>query len=522
MTRQRVSRILTCFYLIPFSFVVLFNIFNSLLRTTYFDLYQYVEAARYRWDGPLPVIAAGILLVFFWMICKLGWDQKGNTIRLAIGFSGMYCLFFVLLFRCVVSCDSEALSDIAIEFLQGNYRTFEQGGYLYRYSFQVGMVALLELIYKIFGIENFIVFQLINIVCIQVILYMLNKITGELFGDERIVSLEAYLSVGMFPLFLFATFVYGDIIGWAFGVGSIYFIIRYLRTDRWHNILKSAVLLAFGIVVKSNINILLVAASIAILLHAVEKKNYKMLAWIAGIVLISQTGVVIVNGIYAGRAGLEEYPEGIPRIAWVAMSMQEGDEGGYACGWYNGYNWSVYEENGFDRQQTIRACMENLSYSAEKFLSDRGFALEFFYKKFTSQWNAPTFQSMITNEWNSRYVENLSQLAHFFIYGLGRDILYEIMNCYHFFMFLCTGVYCWFSLKEWSLERAYFVLNIFGGFLFHMIWEAQARYILGYFVLMLPLAAWGLERILSGLSKIPYIKIDADNNYQKQKKTGGN
>lgn len=36
------------------------------------------------------------------------------------------------------------------------------------------------------------------------------------------------------------------------------------------------------------------------------------------------------------------------------------------------------------------------------------------------------------------------------------------------------------------------MLNIFGGFLFHMLWEAQARYILGYFILLLPLTAYGL------------------------------
>lgn len=104
---------------------------------------------------------------------------------------------------------------------------------------------------------------------------------------------------------------------------------------------------------------------------------------------------------------------------------------------------------------------------------------------------------MITNEWNSRHAENLSPLADFFIYGTGRNILYGIMNVYHFLLFLCTGVFCWFSRKSWSLEKAYFILNIFGGFLFHMIWEAQSRYILGYFVLMLPLAAFGLEQILN-------------------------
>lgn len=66
MNRQKGIKILTYFYLLPFGIMVLFNIFNSLLRTTYFDLYQYVEAARYRWDAPLFLIAvsAGILAFF--------------------------------------------------------------------------------------------------------------------------------------------------------------------------------------------------------------------------------------------------------------------------------------------------------------------------------------------------------------------------------------------------------------------------------------------------------------------------
>ena len=34
-----------------------------------------------------------------------------------------------------------------------------------------------------------------------------------------------------------------------------------------------------------------------------------------------------------------------------------------------------------------------------------------------------------------------------------------------------------------------------------MIWEAKARYVLGYFVLMLPIAAFGLGRLLEFTDK---------------------
>ena len=39
------------------------------------------------------------------------------------------------------------------------------------------------------------------------------------------------------------------------------------------------------------------------------------------------------------------------------------------------------------------------------------------------------------------------------------------------------------------------MITIFGGFLFHMLWEAKGRYILPYFVMMLPMAAVGLSML---------------------------
>lgn len=501
--RRKLVKIVTYFYLVPLAVMIVFNTINSLLRTTYFELYKDMETAKYKWDQPfLVLMAAGVLLLTIYLVRKAGWFGKLSRYLLAaVLFSGIISTLIVLKVRGIAICDGDALSNIAVEFMKGNYETFSEGEYLFNYSFQIGMVAFLEVIYRIFGIENYLVFQIINVISIMIFIWMLGKITDELFEAKRISRMEAVLSLGMLPLFLFSTFVYGDIIGWAFGISAIFFVIRYLKTDRWQFILAASVLLSMGIVVKSNINILVVASVIAILLNAVYKKRFRSLLWIVVIIVVSQLGMGAVQAVYVQRAGLSKYPEGIPRIAWVAMSMQETDEGGYACGWYNGYNWDVYRKNDYDRARTTQACVENLKQSLHKLMHEQKYALNFVYKKFTSQWNAPTFQAMITNEWSMRHTENDSVLAHFFVFGRGRDILYELMNIYHFFLFFCTSAYFLLNRRKWSLPKAYYALNIFGGFLFHMIWEAQSRYILGYFVLMLPLAACGCESLLAYIEK---------------------
>lgn len=462
-----------------------------------------METAKYKWDHPffLLVILA-LLFVALYILWKNRWFDRAKWLPFAtVGFGGAVSLLIVLLVQGTAICDGKTLSDIAVEFMQGNYRAFEQGEYLYHYSFQIGMVAFLEMIYRIFGIENYLAFQILNVVAIVAFLWMLSKITGELFEDERIRRIEALLSMGMLPLFLFSTFVYGDVIGWAFGSGAIYCMIRFLKSDNWKNAFLAAVLLAAGIVVKSNISILLVAAVIAVILHVICNNRYKMLLLVLIMLVLSKVFAGAVEAVYVQRADLSEYPAGIPKVAWVAMSMQETDEGGYACGWYNSYNWVIYDQCDYDRQATTKACMDNLKQSLNKFAHEQKYALSYFYKKFTSQWNAPTFQAMISNEWSTRHTDKTTPLAHYFIFEDGRDILYELMNIYHFFLFFCTSAYFLLNRGKWSLPKAYFALNIFGGFLFHMIWEAQSRYILGYFVLMLPLAACGCERLLEWIEK---------------------
>lgn len=501
MEKNKTVKILTYFYLFPFIAIVVFGALNSLFRTTYFDLYQYAEIAKYKSDHPIfLIIAAGCIVGVLIFINKSNRINEKNVTAAALIWAGFVSLGSVLLFRCIAKCDSEFLSQAAISMLENNYEAFLQGGYLYIYPFQLGFTAVMELIYRIFGVENYMVFELINVICVLDIVRKLGKITGELFEEKQTCQIEMLLSMGLLPLFLLATFIYGDIPGWCMGINAIYLIVRYLKTDKWQEILKASVWLAFGIIMKSNLNIMVVAAVIAIILHAMQKKDVKILLWAAELLVVSQLGMMAVNGIYEIRIG-ESLPEGTPKITWIAMGMQEMPEGEVAAGWYNGYNWNTYASNGYDRELTAQAATEDLKASLSQFISNPRYALSFFYEKFTSQFNDPTFMSLLTNEWYSRNVEPQSRLAIWFLYGGGRTFLSILMNLVHFVIFFGAAVFCFLDLRNWRLEKAYFILNIFGGILFHMLWEAKARYVLLYFILLLPLAACGYAKLISQISR---------------------
>lgn len=503
-TKQRILKILTACYLIPLSAVLLFNAGNSLLRTTYFDLYDDMNTARYRWDHPLAVLAVAVLiLAILLLVSRTKWFRDGKQNHFAWIFAGVGCLFslvIVLLVQGTAICDGGTISSIVVQFMRDDYSAFQQGEYMYNYSFQIGFAALLELIYRIFGMENYLAYQIFNCIAVGVILLCLNRITGMLF-TERAQKLEALLSIGMLPLFFYAIYVYGDEIGLAFGIAGAERVLTYLKKEQPKALIPAAIYFACGMEVKSNVAIMVVAAGIAVILYAVSKKRFRDLLFLLLFALLPALLTSGVKTLYAQRAGLTEYPEGIPKVAWMAMSFQETDEGGIACGWYNGYNWSVYASNGYDAEQTQAACMENLKSSFEKMAHEQRYALDFLYKKFTSQWNAPDCQSMIDAEWSTRHSQHTTALAHWLLYDTGREMILFFMNGYHFLLFFLAGIWALTLRKHWSQEAAYFALNIFGGLLFHMIWEAMARYILAYYVMLLPLAACGAEEVYTHVKR---------------------
>ena len=162
--RQKTIYVLTMFFWMPLWLIVTLNSLNSFLRTGYFELGQDVEIVKWKWDNPLWLLLGVIVWMglIYWLACRKKVATR-QLQKLAIGIAGGSSLLAILLFRSIAKCDSEFVSNAAIQFLQNNYEAFAVGEYLYRYPFQIGVTALLELIYGIFGVQNYIVFELINL-----------------------------------------------------------------------------------------------------------------------------------------------------------------------------------------------------------------------------------------------------------------------------------------------------------------------------------------------------------------------
>lgn len=494
---------LTYCFMVPLAVVFMVNTFISALKSTYFQLNMENEVPSYQ-DDCWQLMLVGMFLLgalIFVVYRRLEQKQiKGKVIAIAACiWAAIACLCTIFIFRCGVVADAASVSTAAIQFMEGNYEAL-YSGYLRTYSFQIGLLAFFEVVYRLFGVENYIAFQLFNTAAITGVVYLLPHFVKLLFKDEGLVKLTAVLSTILFPLFLYSTFIYGDIPGFALGALAVYYGIRYLQEDRIKYAVFAGLLFMLALPIKGNNLIFVVAAVIGIFLKMLQEKRAGRLLGIMIILILSQLGNTGVKAAYAKRAGLEEFPTGVPMVAWMAMGLQEAKEQDNGCGWYNGYNNTVYSESNYDYDLAWQKSIESIKASIERFISDPGHAVYYFYRKFTSQWNDPTYQAQLMNEWYSRHVENPSKLSDFFLYGRGRGIVFEAMNVVHLVIFAFSGIGAIVWIRRWSLERAYYLLNIFGGVIFHtLVWEAKGRYVLPYYVLMIPVAAAGVQWLFANI-----------------------
>lgn len=476
--------------------------------------------------------------------------------------AGGMSLFLVLVIRGNATNDALQLDEIMQAFSRGDYSSLQEGGYLFVYPFQVTYVLIGQVIQALCGPSNYLVYQLLNVVSILCNLYFLYQITWELFHDRRICAVMQLLTMGCWFYYVFATFIYADLWSFAVQSAAFLLEIRYLNRRRLRDIIGAGICIAAATLLKTNCYVALIAMILILLMDAVKAavsvaagkeasgtassesvaasgntvgkassensgpsenaassgnagaSGNSAGALILRAVLIGAMFVVLTKGAQsavnlgtARAAGIEKMPEGVPSAAYFAMGMEE-TEGKY--GWYNGRNVGLFRDAGYDREQTVLDARETMKASIGEFQNSKRYLIRFYAGKFLSQWGDPTCVSMREMEETRRHTGELSKLVDSLIFGTGSRILQWGMNVTHSLIYLGLTVYLlsvivaalrkkqYLHLRTVSESEILLVLFLVGGMLFHQIWEASGRYTMRYYLTMLPLAAWGICRLIGG------------------------
>ena len=175
-------------------------------------------------------------------------------------------------------------------------------------------------------------------------------------------------------------------------------------------------------------------------------------------------------------------------IAWMAMGFSQGHA---APGWYReDCTVTAFERSGHDSAATAENAKSILADRIFVFKTDPALARDFFTKKLRSQWNEPSYGSIWVNQVFPSYSEKGPMFN--FLCGSGAKRTLNVMNVYQQFVFLTLLIGLIRMWRKKDLLRSLLPLILLGGLLYHLLFEAKSQYAMPYFVLILPVAAYGL------------------------------
>ena len=467
---------------------------------------------------PLLFHLAGLALLLLLLFLLLKGSRRHTArfrrflLGIALCWVCFWGLFLIIYGRSIPSADSASVYTIAEALASGQLGVIHPtDSYLSYYPQQIGLAAFYEIVIRLWNLLPFpyaayYVLQLLNVGMACMIVYCQYQITVLLsHGSDQAAIAYLFLAMLNAPLLVYTSFVYGEIPSFAFLSGGLFLLLSCLMGQpltprrRYLYLAFSLILLILSVALRKNSLIVIIAVVLTALWEWLKQHKHTLLLYAVLLMIGSLTILPIIQHIYEYRAG-NTLSSGVPAISYVAMGMQESSRGN---GWYNGFNFSTYEDSYLDMEIASQASREAIQTSLAAFGADPRYALRFYKEKFLSQWTDGTYfcrQATLQSHGRSPIMEQLYTGSLSLPFNHYCDI-YQLLI---YGSALACLLQQWRRRKQTSAAGLPFytgMIAVLGGFLFHMVWEANSRYILPYFLLMLPYAALELGTLYTALSR---------------------
>ena len=398
--------------------------------------------------------------------------------------------------------DSQYVSESALAFAQGDFAEMS-GDYLREYPYQLGYIQLGELILRavmLFGKtpETFLALQYANVVLLAAAYVGLLRLASLLLPDERGAHLTFLLLLFCMQPILSCVFTYGLVPGICFAVWAIAFQATWFRKNQIVYGILSALCIGAAVLLKSNHLIVLIAMVIVAGLRLFKRRQFvKDIAVVLAMCLCAAAAPRAVQALYEHRSGVTLEP-GMPYISWIAMGLSESRR---APGWYSNVTSNVkFKELDSDPEVLADYSKEVIRERIGYFSDHPQYTRDFFYRKFVSQFNETSYQSIWNNVVREQYKEKGALSA--WVCGDGEAHVKRFMDTHAQLVFVGMLAALFLMLKRKDYGVLILPLSILGGMLFHLLSEGKSQYILPYFMLMIPAASWGLTLCCDGLDRL--------------------
>lgn len=498
---QKAARFLTLAALIVFACVLALVTLGALSTTASSAvannrMNQQVTLARDGFGGLALTAALLLALAAVHAFLRRRAGRRAFAAALALWTAAALC--FVLAVGLLPRADSALVIEAAKRFAAGDFSPLE-GEYFSRVSYQLGICLPLEGLARLLpGLDLNLLMQALNCAISAALMALLCGLAGGLSGDARTSGAAALLYMAFVPMLLFNMFVYGVLPMLLLCVLAMRCFARCARTGERRFGVLYALLIGAAAALKPNAMIVMLALLICAAVHALQRKDGFLLLCAALSAVLCFALPAGVIRLYELRAGVTLAPD-TGMLLRLAMGMQDSM---IAAGWYNG----VIEEYwplSVTPEMEKAAALEMLAARLREFAADPAGAWAFFKEKCLTQWAEPSYDIL----WYGAVCGKSGRfngLAHaiFRDGSLVRALLAGYMNIFQQAAYVLALIGTCGMIREKRTEAVQLMLpvTVLGGFLYHMLFEAKSQYIYPYMLLLLPLAAAGMD-LLAGRAR---------------------
>ncbi|MCM1251890.1 MAG: glycosyltransferase family 39 protein [Clostridium sp.] len=445
-------------------------------------------------------MAAFVLVKRLWQHMRMGkfWTavrekcSVSTAIKLLCVLTGIAGCVWVLMTQLRPASDPAKVYDCAIQWREKNFSSFAEGGYLFRYPFQSGMVLFYYLMSFLIGTDNYLGLQFINVAALIVIYYLLAKLAGLYWKEDEKIQVFAYIALALWvPFFFYVTYLYGIMPGMACALAAVYMMFRYLDKRQYRYMLLAAVFIGIATVFKMNCLIYLIAIACFLVYDIIvtsERRNKLRSLLFIILMIISVKG--LNQAVYSCVEHISGYemPDGEVMVSWIVMGLSETPVG---PGHYSGYIGDVFIKYHYDTEKITEASIADIQKILTRMIKHpHGDGIPFFAKKNAFQWNDPTFIGMVLTDGRTSAI-TLSDGVQSVINGRASVWLSVLLNVVQT-QILLGALFCLIMrFKSKNLYELFGGVMFLGGYLFHFFWESSSSYTIPYFVILIPYAVKG-------------------------------
>lgn len=315
------------------------------------------------------------------------------------------------------------------------------------------------------------------------------------------------------PFLMFPAFAYTNVAGLFFIILATLAAVKITQQQHYAAAIgwttTCFAVSALAIMVKGTVIVFLIAFTLVLSICALRSRLFWLIPLNFILLFAANKASGLSIPIVEHMVG-QHFGSGLPQLSWIAIGLTRASMETDMPGWWNASAIETYIAMNGDAALQSDAAKQTIAASLSHFINAPVEALRFFVQKIASEWSEPSYQTLYYSALTERRANGT--IASRALYGSTNNVLLSFENVHQSIVYLFSALvlgHIFRQIRHHDIDSSNTVFNttllfamiFLGGIGCFLIWEAKSIYVLPFAIMLIPLAACGLQSLDSLFSQ---------------------